>query len=357
MNQAHRICKSVGLRGSGARWFASIALAVTLVAFIAISAGAQVSVATIALRQTTGRVVFCVTKDTILVAAVDAGTATAAKTLGAATGRPPAVVPLGMGRIGVVMGATDWTRNDAKPTLLDEQLPMLVKQAYTSIKKVDPQNPNAEDIESIGISILEYLRPWVGDIHYKLDLGKDDPIVQILLAGYTQGYGPEIWDLRYRVQQKNLGGDYWETMPLRPAYYQLYPPEKGEAKTFIEAQFPARIEPLGLLRATQSDPAVNRMGNSSPEVTAAVASIVKGESVKASTRPAEDFMRLAIPALAGAQAKLAMAAINEQSNFQWVLTPEGQAAPPPQQTTVQPGRPREVQTERPTLRGGGSPSQ
>ena len=350
MSHAHRADSSAGDPRSGVRRLICAAIVVTLLALTTASAGAQLSVAAISLHQTTGRVVLCVTKDTILVAAVDAGTTVSAKTLGAATGRPPAIVPLGTGRIGVVMGATDWTRNDAKPTLLDEQLPTLVKQAFTATKKVDPLNPSADDIESIGISILEYLRPWVSDIHYKLDLGKDDPIVEILLAGYTQGYGPEIWDLRYRVQQKNLVGDYWETQPLRPAYYQLYPPEKGEPKTFIEAQYPARVEPLGLLRATQSDPAVGRMGSSSPAVTAAVASIVKGESVKADTRSAEDFMRLAIPALAGAQSKkMTMAAINEQSNFQWVLGPEGQAAPPPQQTTVQPDRPREVQTERPTL--------
>jgi hypothetical protein len=324
------------------------AFAATLLALTAASASAQLSVANISLRQTTGRVVFCVTKDTILVAAVDAGNTVSAKTLGAVTGRAPAIVPLGTGRIGVVMGATDWTRNDAKPTLFDEQLPTLVKQAFASTKKVDPLNPSADDIESIGISILEYLRPWVSDIHYKLDLGKDDPMVEILLAGYTQGYGPEIWDLRYRVQQKNLTGDYWETQPLRPAYYQLYPPEKGEPKTFIEAQYPARVEPLGLLRATQADPAVSRISSSSPDVIAAVASIVKGESVKANTRPAEDFMRLSIPALAGAQSKMTMAAINEQANFQWVLAPEGQVAPPPR-TGPQPDRPREVQTERPTL--------
>jgi hypothetical protein len=348
MSHAHEADSSASGPSSSVRRLIRAAFAVTLLALTVTSASAQLSVATISLRQTTGRVVLCVTKDSILVAAVDAGNTVSAKTLGAATGRPPAIVPLGMGRIGVVMGATDWTRNDAKPTLLDEQLPTLVKQAYASIKKVDPLNPSADDIESIGISILEYLRPWVSDIHYKLDLGKDDPIVEIVLAGYTQGYGPEIWDLRYRVQQKNLTGDYWETTPLRPGYYQLYPPEKGEPKTFVEAQYPTRVEPLGLLRATQSDPAVGRIGNSSPGVTAAVASIVKGESVKADTRPAEDFMRLAIPALAGAQSKMTMAAINEQSNFQWVLTPEGQAAPP-QQTGPQPDRPREVQTERPTL--------
>ncbi len=63
----------------------------------------------------------------------------------------------------------------------------------------------------------------------------------MLLADYVENYGPEIWSLKYRIQQDNLGNDYWETHILRPAYYQLYPPEKGSARTFMEAQYPSSL--------------------------------------------------------------------------------------------------------------------
>jgi hypothetical protein len=310
---------------------------------------AQVSVVNVALHQAAGRVVLCVTKDTILAATVDDGTTAASSAANEVAARPPAIVPIGSGRLAVVMGAADWTRDAAgKPTALDEQLPALVKKAATSAGKVDPLNPGANDIESIGITVLEFVRPFVEDIHYKLDLATDTPLVEILLAGFTPGYGPEIWDLRYRVQQKNLGGDYWSTQPMRPSYYQLYPPEKGQPKTFIEAQYPAKLKPLDLARAAQSDPAIGRIRSSSPDINNAVMQIVNGDSAKAATRPAEDFLRLAIPALAGERAKLAMAAVDEYGKFQWVLAP-GNLPPAPAETSTPTFRPREVQTDRPSL--------
>ena len=219
---------------------------------------AQVRAVNIVLKQATGRVVFCVTKDTIVVAAVDDGAPAASRAPGGEAPRPPAIVPLGEGRMAVVMGAADWTRDETgKPTLLDEELPALMRKAFTVAGKIDPQNPSADDIESIGVTLLEFVRPFVTDIHYKLDLPADQPLIEVLLADYAAGYGPEIWDLRYRVQQQNLGSDYWDTRPMRPSYYQLYPPEKGQPRTFIEAQYPAKLAPLGLARAAQSDPAVS----------------------------------------------------------------------------------------------------
>jgi len=166
-----------------------------------------------------------------------------------------------------------------------------------------------------------------------------------LLAGYTEGYGPEIWSLRYRVQQRNLGNDYWDTRPLRPAYYQLSPPEKGQPQTFVEAQYPSKLQPLGLLRATQSDAAVGRIRTSSEQINEAVTAILNGESKKAATRPVTDFVRAAIPVIAGGQAKLAMATIDVRYRFQWVLEPED---PLPVSTDAKP-----LEPERPSLRRAG----
>ncbi len=117
---------------------------------------------------------------------------------------------------------------------------------------------------------------------------------------------------------------------------QLYPPEKGQPRTFIEAQYPAKLTPLNLARAAQSDPGVIRIRSSSQEISEAVTAILNGESNKAATRPAEDFLRLAIPVVAGAQAKLAVAAIDQQYRFQWLLAPEN-APPAPAETNAQPG--------------------
>jgi hypothetical protein len=306
------------------------------------------------MRQAAGRVVFCVTKDAILIAAVDDGGAGAT---GSMPARLPAIAPLGAGRVAVVMGATDWIRNETDtPTLLDEEMASIARKAINSTATANPLDQTASDIEAIGVTVLEFIRPYVDDIHYKLDLAADEPLIEVLLAGYTEGYGPEIWDLRYRVQQRNLGNDYWDTRPMRPSYYQLYPPEKGQPRTFVETRYPETLAPLDLARAAQSDPAVTPIRSASPDIDEAVASILKGESNKAATRPTEDFLRLAIPAVAGAQAKLAVAVIDQLYKFQWVLEPDNAPAGPAE-TSTQPGTLRQQeQTERPSLRRAGPPT-
>jgi len=292
------------------------------------------------IKQATGRVVFCVTKDTIVIATADGG--------GPAGSRPPAIAPLGAGHVAVVLGAVDWTRRGAdKPAQLDAELPAMAQQVVRSAAPAD-QLDQANDIESIGVTLLEFVRPLISEIHYKLDLAADEPLIELLLAGYTEGYGPEIWSLRYRVQQRNLGNDYWDTRPLRPAYYQLFPPEKGQPQTFVEAQYPTKLSPLGLLRATQSDAAIARIRNSSEEINEAVTAILNGESKKAAARPVADFLRAVIPVVAGSQAKMAIATVDAQFRFQWALAPED---PQPLPTDTRPPEP-----ERPSLRRAAPPA-
>src|ERR1700740_3073355 len=52
----------------------------------------------------TGRAIFCVTKDAIIVAATSGG--------GEVGSRPPSVLPVSSGRIGILLGAIHWTAPD-----------------------------------------------------------------------------------------------------------------------------------------------------------------------------------------------------------------------------------------------------
>ena len=325
---------------------------VLLAAFVprlarAAGAAAQVHVPNAVFKQAAGRVVFCVAKDAMIIAVADGG---------GAGSRPPAVQPVGAGRVAVVLGAADWTGDDGKVTQLDAELPAITRQVFNATATNNPLDQSASDIEAVGVTLLEFVRPLVSDIHYKLNLAANEPLIEVLLAGYTEGYGPEIWDLHYRVQQQNFGPDYWETRPMRPAYYQLYPPEKGQPRTFVELQYPAKLAPLGLARASQSDAEVERIRSSSPEINAAITAILNGESVKANAGPVEDFVRLAMPVIAGPQAKLAIGAIDEQSHFQWLLAPED-ARPAPAETKTNAAPPgQQTQTDRPSLRRAGPPT-
>jgi hypothetical protein len=279
-----------------------------------------------------GRVVFCVTRDTIVVAAVEEG--------GEPGSHPPLIVPVRSDMVGVLLGAVEWKLGvNGKVLRLDAELPRLgLTGNRPSAQTAFPDDPT--DIEVIGVGLLEVVREAVSGIHHKLDLAPDEPLIELLLADYVQGYGPEIWSLRYRIQQQNLGNDYWTTRPMRPAYYQLYPPEKGQPHTFVEAQYPASALQPGLLQRLKStDPQLERVRRSSDEFNKAVTSVVQGESQKAVARPVGDFLRAALPIIAGSQASLAIGALSEEGRFQWLLPPAERAPAPSDARPQAPGAP------------------
>lgn len=291
----------------------------------------------------TGRVIFCVTHDAIIVAATSGG--------GEVGSRPPAVLPVSAGRIGVLLGAIDWTAPDSgKVTRLDAELPAAAANALRRPTQKPAQEPS--EIEDIGVGILEQIRPLVDQIHHKLDLAADEPLVEMLLIDYVQDYGPEIWNLQYRVRQESLGNDFWQTRIIRPAYIQLYPPEKGQPHTFIEADYPATIPQLQLAeRVARPDPQVDRLTHSSREISEAVALIAAGNSTKARPSPASDFMRAAIPLAGGNEQNLVMAQLDMNRGFQWVIPP--QEPNPASKTQTQPGQPQPAEPDAPSLRKRG----
>jgi hypothetical protein len=247
------------------------------------------------------------------------------------------VLPVSPGRIGVLLGAVDWTAPEtAKAIRFDAELPAVAANALRRPSQKPSEEPS--EIEDIGVGVLELIRPVVDQIHHKLDLSANEPIVEVILADYVQDYGPEIWSLQYRVRQDNLANDYWQTRVLRPAYVQLYPPEKGQPRTFVEADYPANIPQLQLAaRLARPDPQFERLAHSSREVSDAVAFIAAGNSAKANSSSTSDFMRAAIPLAAGNEQNLIMAALDMNRGFQWILAP--QEPIPPGKTQTQPTEP------------------
>lgn len=291
----------------------------------------------------TGRVIFCVTHDAIIVAATSGG--------GEVGSHPPAVLPVSSGRIGILLGAIDWTAPDtAKVTRLDSELPAAAANALRRPKQKPAEEPS--EIEDIGVGMLEQIRPLVDQIHHKLDLAADEPLVEMILVDYVIDYGPEIWNLQYRVRQENLGNDFWQTRILRPAYVQLYPPEKGQPRTFIEADYPSTIPQLQLAeRIARPDPQLDRIAHSSRDISEAVAFIGAGNSTKARPSPTSDFMRAAIPLAGGNEQTLVLAQLDMNRGFQWVLPP--QEPIPPGKTQTQPGQSQPDEPEAPSLRRRG----
>ncbi len=324
-------------------------LATALAAFLAAASPAPVASQEersqeIAATLSAGRVLFCVTRDAILVAAVEGQAETGSQL--------PAIVPVNSGRIGVVLGANEWSSpgSGQKPLRLDGALPKAASHAEPPPRapgepapRIDLSQPT--EIENIGIAMLEALRPQVAQIHHKLDLAPDEPLMELVLADYVLNYGPEIWILQYRVRQQTLGNDYWDTRPLRPSYLQLYPPEKGKPHGFIEVSYPAKqTEPALVDLLSGHDAQLDRIANASPQTAQAVAAVLAGNSNKAATEGVADFLRAALPAVAGGNAKLSLAKLDETHGFQWVLAP---ATPPPPPSPSQTGPP---EPDRPSLR-------
>ena len=290
------------------------AFALFLVIALPISAAQEKLGGEIVANLAAGRVVFCVTHDAIIVAATGGG--------GEVGSRPPTVLPVSPGRVGVLLGAIEWTvPATGKTTRFDADLPSVAANALRRPAQKAVDQPT--EIEDIGVGMLEEIRPLVELIHHKLDLAPDEPLVELILADYVQNYGPEIWTLQYRVRQENLGSDFWQTRILRPAYFQLYPPEKGQAHTFVEADYPASVPPLDLAdRVARHDPQFQRIGNSSREMSQAFTLIAAGNSTKALSSPLSDFMRAAIPLAGGDNQSLVMALLDMDRGFQWILAPQ-----------------------------------
>jgi len=182
-----------------------------------------------------GHVVWCVTRDSILVAAVGGGDEQGSHL--------PAILPISSFRMGVLLGAVDWNQGSAgKAVRLDAELPQAAANATRRPTKTnaapDPNEPS--DIEQIGVGVLELLRPLVSQLHRKLDLAPNEPLVEVLLADYAENYGPEIWSLKYRIQQDNLGNDYWEhTFFGRLTISFIHPRRARRARSWKHSTRPA----------------------------------------------------------------------------------------------------------------------
>jgi hypothetical protein len=298
----------------------------------------------VAVNLAEGRVVICAAKDGIILAAMDAH--------GEAGSLPPDIAILSAERMGVMLGAVEWVLPDSKdkPVRLDNELRGLIAAALNTGGQKDA-GFRASDIESIGIAVLERLRELAGLLHHKINLGEDEPLIRIVLAGHVRDYGPEAWTIDYHIRQDALGNDIWRTRVLRPNYNQLVPPEKGQPKTFIEVRYPpenrASGEPELLDLLQQNDSRLTKIRAANEIVAKSVTLTVEGQSQKTDATILVNFMKAALPAITAPETKLIMAKVDYDAGFQWILQPPKAPALPPGET---PRDKTPEEPERPTLR-------
>jgi len=286
-----------------------------------------------------GRVVIFVAKDAILIGTVEnpiePGT------------RIPAPSQLGSQRVGIFMGAEEWLAPARQQTLarLDRELPHLRKSTGTSPAsphlQADLSGNEASDIEAVGQGLLERLNALASGFHNKISLPAEEPLAEVIVADYLSGYGPEVWQLSFSVEQ-NLTEheDYWNTRVLRPIYLQFYPPEKKDPKTLVEFNYPPEGAPdsiLDLLR--KKDPRLQAIVSSDAKMAEVAQRLLAGESNKVLAVDATQFLRAALAAITPEKSRQTMAIIGMESGFQWILQPPPEPIAPGQQKEREPGAP------------------
>jgi hypothetical protein len=276
-----------------------------------------------------GRVEICAAKETLLIATAD-------EPIEPGSG-PPEIFGMGTGRLGILLGAVEWIQpgSGAPPDRFSQDLIALGREAAPAQAGALAGN-EASDIETLGIGLLERIRAQAESIHHKMDMAADEPLVQLIVVDYIDGYGFEAWLVNYKVSQQPLGNDYWETRVARPDYTQLYPPEKGQPKTLVEVRYPPAPGPTLLDRLKQDDPTLSRIRSASPELDRATSEILAGQSTKSIAQDDSDFLRAAMPAITRASARVALVELTDSRDVVWIVgapaTAPTQAAAPGQKS-------------------------
>jgi hypothetical protein len=261
---------------------------------------------------------------------------------------PPPIVPMTSARAGVLLGAAEWVSPSAHQMIVNlaQDLPHVRGNAPLSVQQphlaqtIDTHT--ATDVEQTGLGLMNRLGEGASLLHEQLDIPHEEPITELILAGFVQSYGPEVWLLTYTIEQEPERGDYWTTRVHRPRYVQYWPPEKNEPRTLIEFDYPDQPKITALRDLILAhDPRLDRIRSSSPEMASAADSILRGDTNKLPVASGEAYLRAAMDAIAdGNHERLAV--IRFDAGFEWVI------APPPEKQTLKSDRPAGAPTlERP----------
>jgi len=302
------------------RWNTSISLCLI---FFACVSSAQIASAQerergdeIVANLAGGRVIIHVARDKIIFAAIDQPVE--------ANSVPPRVMSLDSTHIGILLGASEWRMTaDPKPVRLDRDFPHI--SGKNPNYAADPEEI-APDLDTIGVAFLERLRPLVSQLQHKIEFKPEEALFEVVLIGFApDDYGPEVWTIEYRIQQEEIAtrGDFWQTRLLRPRFTQLYPPEKHAPKTLVEVRYPATVQPQepSLQQLIQgNDPEIDTLSRGEPKFSKLLEAIDRGQANKAVSQDAADFLRAALPLIAG-KSKFILGTINERG-FDWVVPPD-----------------------------------
>lgn len=296
-----------------------------------------------------GRVVIAVVKDAILIGTIE-------DKIEPQT-HPPIPMAMNRTRAGILLGAVDWFSPSSQLQLarLDTELPHLHGHFIAPGPHVNQVQTTGEasDIEGVGQNLYERMNAVVGNLHGKLDWPQDEPVAELILADYIQGYGPEVWQLSFNLKQEMQRPDYYDTQVSHPAYLQSWPPEKGQPRSLIEFHYPPETATptlLDLLR--RKDPRLEKICASDAKMRQVADLFLAGQSGKILAADATQFLRAALAVLAPQDARQTMAIIGIETGFDWILRPPPE---PKRANANQQAAEQERPADAPSLLKGSSP--
>jgi hypothetical protein len=275
----------------------------------------------------TGRVIIAIVKDAILIGTIE-------NPIEPQT-HPPIPVQLSGRRAGIMLGAVDWFSPSSQLELarLDRELPRLRGHFANAAPgpHLDQAGTNSEatDIESVGQGLFERLNVVANNLHAKIDWPPDEPVAELIVADYIQGYGPEVWQLTFSIKQEMQRLDYYDTHISHPTYVQMWPPEKGHPHTLVEFQYPPdKTQPTLLDLLRQKDSRIEKICASDAKMRDVADGLLAGQSNQILSVDATQFLRAALAALSPPNVRQTMAAIGLETGFEWILRPPAEPKRP-----------------------------
>jgi len=265
-----------------------------------------------------GRVVIGVAKDGIVVATLE-------NPIEPET-RPPMIVPVSEERVAILLGAADWWLPDENRELASiyDELPDLPstqgrQSPHLQESASEGAGSEATGIEQIANRLRGRLSLVANYIHGSLDLQNGEPLLQMILVDYAPDYGPEVWLVKYSVDQEPEQGDYWQTRVLQPHYTQLWPPEKGQPRGLIEVSYPSAPTLANLISG--GDARVAQSISATPGMQQVSAAILDGKIEKESAVDVAEFLRTCLHAATVPSARMVEAELNPKRGVGWFVRP------------------------------------
>jgi hypothetical protein len=235
---------------------------------------------------------------------------------------PPRVLEVDSNHVAILLGASEWRLPaDPNPVRLDKNFHSIGGRDIRGYRAPDEAEP---DLEAIGVTFLEQLRPLVSQLHHKIDIAAAEPLFEIVLIGFTPiDREPEVWTIEYRAQQEQIStrGEYLQTRILRPRFEQLYPPEKHAPRVIVEARYPATKDPSVMAMIQSGDPQIASLRSADLRFKKVWDAIDRGQAQKAVDLDATDFLRAMLPLIASKQ-PFFLGTMEYERGVNWVVPPE-----------------------------------